>query len=196
MANLVQLSTGKRVVARELRQPIYDSDKLKAATAASQAVMFSTPQGHPNSNGDLKSEVDTSMAQAGMLPNGQMFALRSWNFKFHKDVALADAIAIYYGGVFEFRYGAQNVRLQVPLHLIPGGNQLSVPTDNTADASHFVAGYPSSREEFLFTQRDGRPHVIDGGQQFNVRIFWPVSITPAAASKFWVIGNGILYVAL
>jgi hypothetical protein len=185
----------------EIYQPLYDSAVYVSATTL-QLNFFSLPIGQgvtsaPGATG-VKTEADTNLTNAGLLPLGNEFFCTGIEFDFFPGVnpgrgAVADATAgafvndiyaIAKSGWVRFRIQNRDYILDGPLIHFPSSARLSgfgaAATDLTTGAATYseVAYASPAGQPYPFV-----PMYIESNQFFQIAVYWPAAITlPSAAN--------------
>jgi hypothetical protein len=186
--------TGKKY-ARGLRQEQYDAEVMLKAATQTKIQYFQIARGGLNAAGAIKTEVDTSITIGGMIPNNQLFSLKSFNLKPANDAVAADVTLILDTGFIQFNLGINRVLLELVNNKIPSGT--AQKNSAAAAVATNTNGWESTHEEKLFTRDSGAPLFIEGGEQFGIVMGFPAgAIAPSANTKVWFFMNGITYVAI
>jgi hypothetical protein len=185
----------------EIYQPLYDSATYTSGTTT-QLNFYSTPIGQgttsaPGATGP-KTEADTNMSNAGLLPKGNEFYCTGIELDFFPGVnpgrgGVADATAGYFvndiyliskSGWVRFRIQNRDYILDGPLVHFPSSARLGgfagLATNLTTGAATF--------SEVAYAQPAGTPYpfvpmYIQANQFFSVAIYWPAAVTMASASN-------------
>lgn len=195
-----------RALLRPLKQPLYDTMQLTAATNYSQVPFFQVPQsGNIVAAGAQKSEVDTNLLNASMIGRPQDFDL--WGFTCELDTSLAVAetrmadMLLLFRGMFEFNFGQQNPWYRVPLQQIPNGcgTEGTIGTADDAAAVNygdFHNGIASSKEFYNVTINKN-PIPILYAETFYAALRWPVApVNLANTFRIRVFMKGVLYTGI
>ncbi len=185
-------------VQDEIYSPLYDSVAYPIAGATS-LTFFSTPIGQgtttaPNATG-TKTEADTNMTNAGLLPKGNRFYCTGLEFNFlpfnmpGNTGALAitgqnlnDVYAVSRAGWARFRIQNRDYVLDGPLGVFPPLNRLAVsstPASVVTATTIVQADYAA----FGGVPYNIVPVFIESNQSFQVQVFFPAAVAlPSATS--------------
>lgn len=179
----------------EIYQPLYDSASYVSATTTS-LNFFALPIGQgtttaPGATG-TKTEADTNLTNAGLLPKGNEMLITGIEFDFFPGVnpgrgGVADATAGYFvNDIYQISKSAW-VRLRIqnrdyildgPLVHFPSSARLS---GFAAAATNLTTG-AATYSEVAYAQPGGVPYpfvpmYLQSNQFFSVAVYWPAAIT-------------------
>lgn len=208
---------------RMLKNPIYDTEDIPAAAAATTTIMFfHNPIGQGTGvAGTVKTSSETNLRTSGQLGDPNKFELFGFQAEVYYDnipKEVADTYAavgdifddfaeIYEQGVFKFRNNQKNW-LTVPLTRIPHGQyHLTGPRDSASDNAAAlginlvpVSNGVQSYNEYFKYRVDGRNMMIGSTETFRARIDYPNGAIGLTASgdetRITVYLCGILYSAM
>jgi hypothetical protein len=194
----------------EIFYPLYDSATYLAAGQL-QMNFFQAPLGQgtttaPGATG-AKTEADTNMTNAGMLPEGNTFYCTGIEFQFYPGIspgrgAEADAqlgmfwndvYAAMKGGFVKFRIQNRDYVLDGPLGNFPPSNRLA----GVASVTSTLTAGASTAGEVAYAAAAGHayeivPVYIKSSQNFLVQINWPalVALPSTTAARIFCRLNG------
>lgn len=148
----------------QYRQPQYDVYMVAPATQLTKQVLFQITQGQqytPAGGGAFfKTQWHTSMVQAGLFPNPDVFYAKQISVDFRGDIYIADAQHLLWDSLITFNI-SQRPFLQLAATKLPGAGGLFGFV-----GTNFTNGLPTQDNEFDFSDTQGE--VIEQGQNFNV----------------------------
>lgn len=175
----------------EIYSPLYDSAVYLAAGQLNM-TFFSTPIGQgttsaPGATG-AKTEADTNLTNAGLLPKGNRFYCTGIEFNFipgslpGNTGALAttgqnlnDVNAVAKSGWVRFRIQNRDYALDAPIGVFPPLNRLAVastPASVVTATTIVQADYAA----MAGAPYNINPVFIESNQGFSVQIFWPALV--------------------
>lgn len=178
-------------VQDEVYMPLYDSAAYAAAGQTS-LNFFTTPigQGATTAPGALgvKTEADTNMTNAGLLPKGNSFYCTGLEFSFipfnlpGNTGALAitgqntnDVYAVARSGWVRFRIQNRDYVLDGPLGVFPPLNRLAVAS-TPASVVTATTIVQTDYAAFAGAPYNIVPVWIESNQSFSVQVFWPAVV--------------------
>jgi hypothetical protein len=185
----------------EIYSPLYDSATYTSATTTSIAF-YSLPIGQgttsaPGATGP-KTEADTNLTNAGLLPKGNKFYCTGIDFQIYPGVnpgrgGVADATAGYFvndmylltkSAWVRFRIQNRDYIIDGPLVNFPSPVRLS---GFAAAATNLTTG-AATYSEIEYAAAAGVPYnivpvyILDN-QYFNLTVFWPAAVTTASTTN-------------
>ena len=225
LADLAKYAVNRPGQAEVVRQSLYDF-LLYPEAGINQLVFFSTPAGQGVSSapgavvGSQKTQADTNMTNAGLLPAPQQFLIQSIELKFYPGSSVAantfvpakmdqfnavaaaslnksadDVMAFSSSGWLQLFIGSKAYLQEAPLGRFPPKTNLSL---QSAVANNSAT---TSEVEVMNAVLSGRPYMLDpplalvNNQNFQVSLNWPgaVALPSGFNGRIGVVLDGWLY---